>query len=157
MTKITKAKRLNTTLESTGAEFLVLGNMLLNKISAYKTYLNYPDFDLIAVDSTKKTSVNIQVKSRYRTDYDGFIIKNISCDFVVFVALNRGLKKIKKDGKGGKKEPDFFIFPVKYMMKIQNKKSPWGKITRKNMVDYEKYKDRWDLISDSLCNKSKNK
>jgi hypothetical protein len=34
--------RLNTSLQSTGAEFLVLGNLLINGIQAYKAYVNHP-------------------------------------------------------------------------------------------------------------------
>jgi hypothetical protein len=35
-------KRLDTKLEAEAAEFLVLGHLLLEKISAFKAYVNYP-------------------------------------------------------------------------------------------------------------------
>lgn len=36
----------------------------------------------------------------FRTDWDGFIIKNFDCGFVVLVTLNRGYAKAKKCGSG---------------------------------------------------------
>ena len=44
--------RLNTSLQSTGAEFLVLGHLLINGIQAYKSYVNHPGYDLMAVNQT---------------------------------------------------------------------------------------------------------
>ncbi len=75
-----KQKRLDTKLESAGAEFLVLGQLLIQKIPAYKTYQNFPGYDLVVVNPEHNTSAKIQVKSRYQTDYDGFPIKNFKCD-----------------------------------------------------------------------------
>src|SRR5688572_16620957 len=115
-----KTKRLDTKLESSGAEFLVLGQLLIQKIPAYKAYQNFPGYDLVAVNPDLNTSVKIQVKSRYRTDYDGFPIKNFNSDFVVFVALNRGFKKAKKNGDSGLKIPEYYIFPIKYVQGFQN-------------------------------------
>lgn len=142
-----KHKRLDTNLESAGAEFLVLGQLLIQKIPAYKTYQNFPGYDLVAVNPELNTSVKIQVKSRYRTDYDGFPIKNYDCDFVVFVALNRGFYKAKKSGDSGIKIPDYYIFPILFVHKFRNEKSSWGKINFRNMTGYEEFQDRWDLIS----------
>jgi hypothetical protein len=53
--------RKDTKLESEGAEFLVLGFLLLNKISAFKAYVNFPGYDLIAVDAESNTSTQNQV------------------------------------------------------------------------------------------------
>ncbi len=100
--------RLNTQLESSGAEFLVLGNLLIQGIAAYKTYQNYKSYDIIAVNADKGSMVRIQVKSRYQTGWNGFLIKDFDCDFVVLVALNRGYKKPRKDGDTGIKSPDCF-------------------------------------------------
>ena len=44
-----KFKRLNTKLEATGAEFLVLGQLLIRGMQAYKSYVNHPGYDLIEV------------------------------------------------------------------------------------------------------------
>ena len=40
--------RLDTSLESTGAEFLVLGELLVEGIQAYKAYTRHPGFKIIA-------------------------------------------------------------------------------------------------------------
>lgn len=98
-----KRTRKDTKLESEGAEFLVLGRLLLEKITAFKTYTNFPGYDLIATSAEHNTSARIQVKSRYQT-WDGFIINNFDCEFVVFVALNRGYSKPRKNGDTGIRE-----------------------------------------------------
>jgi hypothetical protein len=43
-------RRQNTRLESEGAEFLVLGNLLADGISCYKAYVNFPGYDLFAIN-----------------------------------------------------------------------------------------------------------
>ena len=45
-----KAKKQDTKLESEGAEFLVLGHLLIESIAAYKAYINFPGYDLTAVN-----------------------------------------------------------------------------------------------------------
>ena len=85
--------RQDTRLEAEGAEFLVLGQLLIKGIPAYKTYTNLPGYDLVATWPETNKSARIQVKSRWRTDAPGFIIKDlVNCDFVVVVKLNRGNK-----------------------------------------------------------------
>ena len=93
-------KRLDTRLESEGAEFLVLGHLLLNRIAAYKTYTNMPGYDLIATKPEANTSARIQVKSRWRTGATGFPISNFDCEFVVAAFLNRGREGRIQAGKG---------------------------------------------------------
>jgi len=61
--------RQDTKLESEGAEFLVLGQLLIHRIAAYKTYTNMPGYDLVATHPEKNTSAKIQVKSRWRKVY----------------------------------------------------------------------------------------
>lgn len=51
-----KPKRQNTKLESEGAEFLVLANLLIGGIESYKTYINYPGYDLVAINPQSKKS-----------------------------------------------------------------------------------------------------
>lgn len=143
-------KRLDTKLESLGAEFLVLGSLLIEGISAYKSYQNFPGYDLVAVNPEKNISTKIQVKSRYRTDWDGFIINKFDCDFVIFVALNRGYKKAKKTGDTGLKSVEFFIFPISYVERIKDADNAWGKITKRRMINYSDYLGRWDLIKKFL-------
>src|SRR5690349_9922279 len=102
--------RLDSKLEAQGAEFLVLGSLLIAGIVAHKTYTNTPGYDLIASSAARGTSCRIQVKSRWATDFDGgFLLKNLDSDFVVFVALNRGYRysKAGKVGDTGRRTPKF--------------------------------------------------
>jgi hypothetical protein len=69
-------KRQNTRLESEGAEFLVLGNLLVEGIDAYKSYRYMPGYDLVAVLPEKNSTARIQVKSRWASDATGYLIKN---------------------------------------------------------------------------------
>ena len=138
--------RQDTKLESEGAEFLVLGQLLIRGISTYKTYTNMPGYDLVATRPAKNTSVRIQVKSRWETGADGFIIKNFDCDFVVVVKLNRG----KKGGTVEGRDPEYFVFPVALIREIP-RDDKWGKVNFKKIPDVESYQDRWDLIRDFLA------
>ena len=152
---MTAIPRLDTKLESDAAEFLVLGRLLLERVPTYKSYVNYPGYDLIAVNSEGNTSARIQVKSRYRTDWDGFIIKNRECDFVVFVALNRGYAKPKKSGDKGVREPEFYVMPISYVNKVRDPKNAWGKIVRNRLVGIEEFRNGWATIRDFLSGPSK--
>jgi hypothetical protein len=96
-------------LESEGAEFLILGNLLIEGIQAYKAYTNYPGWDVLAVKPANARQCRIQVKSRFRTGETSFPIKNFDCEFVAFAALNRG--SLRKAGIPVK-APDIFVIPV---------------------------------------------
>lgn len=144
------AKRQNTKLESEGAEFLVLGLMLVEGISCYKAYVNFPGYDLIAVNPTANKVARIQVKSRWATNYDkSFPIKNFECDFVVHVALNRGYSFGKRatEADPGKKPPEVYVFPVEVVRKAQSKKDTWGKVHIPKIENLEYYKDNWNLVA----------
>lgn len=145
----TKARR-DTKLESDGAEFLVLGRLLLERIPTFKAYVNYPGYDLVAVNADLNTSARIQVKSRFRTDWDGFIINNFDCDFVVFAALNRGFNQVKSSGETGVLDPHFFVLPAAWVKEVRDPKNAWGKIVRSRLKGIEEYKDRWELIAKFL-------
>ena len=147
-----KRTRKDTKLESEGAEFLVLGRLLLKKITAFKTYTNFPGYDLIATSADNNTSARIQVKSRYQTNWDGFIINNFDCDFVVLVALNKGYSKPRKSEDTGVREPEFYVFPISYIKKVRDPDNEWGKIVRNRLVDLENYKNQWGLIQSFLKN-----
>ena len=54
----------------------VLGNLLIKGIPAYKSYTNMPGHNLIAANAEKNLSARIQVKSRWKTNAEGFIIKS---------------------------------------------------------------------------------
>lgn len=144
--------RLDSKLEAEGAEFLALGALLIEGIVAHKTYTNTQGYDLIASDAENGTSLRIQVKSRWATDYDGgFLIKNLDCDFVVFVALNRGYRYRLKAAatSSGKLAPKFYVFPASILLAAPRSEG-WGKLFLKNILDAETYVDRWDMISEAL-------
>ncbi|OIQ65699.1 hypothetical protein GALL_527410 [mine drainage metagenome] len=144
------AKRLDTKLEAEAAEFLVLGRLLLERIVAFKAYVNFPGYDLIAANADKARTARVQVKSRYRTDWDGFIINNYDCDFVVFAALNRGFSRPKRTGDTGIKEPEFYVMPISYVTEVRDPNNAWGKIIRKRLAGIEQFRDRWDMIAKFL-------
>jgi hypothetical protein len=117
--------RQNTQLESAGAEFLVLGHLLIEGIPAFKSYTNMKGYDLVATNADKNLSVRIQVKSRWRTRAEGFIINNFECDFVVVALLNRG----SKDKKAEIRPPEYFIIPVDRVCALPRTEG-WGKVSR---------------------------
>lgn len=133
--------RQNTQLESTGAEFLVLGNLLIEGIPAYKSYTNMPGYDLVATNPDQNLSARIQVKSRWRTGAEGFIIKNFDCDFVVIALLNRG----SKDGAAEVRAPEYFILPVAVARELPRTEG-WGKVSFRKIPDLLSYRERWELI-----------
>lgn len=137
--------RLDTKLESEGAEFLVLGNLLVNRIPTYKTYTNMSGYDLVTTNPEKNTSARIQVKSRWETGASSFPIKNYDCDFVVAAFLNRGSKNIKKKIK----DPVFYVFPVSLLVDSPQSET-WNKFYLRYLSDPEIYRDNWKLISEFL-------
>lgn len=147
-------KRQDTKLESEGAEFLVLGHLLIIGINAYKAYVNYPGYDLIATNIDNERVCKIQVKSRWATDYDkSFPIKSLDSDFVVHVALNRGYSFSKKkkidQGDSGIKSPQYYIFPTELVGKYR-RDGKWNKIKITDIPDYQRYENNWQLIKDYL-------
>ncbi len=147
--------RQNTKLEADGAEFLVLGHLLLNKITSYKASFNFPGYDLAATDTKTHRSARIQVKSRWATDYDkSFSIKNLESDFVVHVALNRG-RRFRIANRGldtDVRAPEYFVFPINIIKKYRNSDKR-GKVTITNIPNYQSYKDAWEKISKFLARK----
>jgi len=137
--------KLDTRLEAEGAEFLVLGQLLLHKIASYKTYTNMPGYDLVATNPESNKSAMIQVKSRWRTGAGGFPIKNFACDFVVVVLLNRG----SKDGKKEVMPPKYYVFPVNIIKDAPRSKN-WGKVNLKDIPGYETFEEKWHLIAEFL-------
>lgn len=142
-------KRLDTRLESEGAEFLVLGQLLIHRISAYKTYTNMPGYDLVATNPDANTSARIQVKSRWRTGAIGFPISNFDCDFVVAALLNRG----SKDGKKGVLSPEFFVLPVDVVRSLP-RDHQWNKVDLRGIKALDSYRENWSLISDFLARRT---
>ena len=154
---MTDAKRLDTKLESEAAEFLVLGHLLLERIIAFKAYVNFPGYDLIAANADRERTARVQVKSRYRTDWDGFIINNYDCDFVVLVTLNRGFSRPKRSGDTGVKVPEFYVMPISYVQRVCDHNNAWGKINRNRLVDIDQFRDCWGLIAEFLDRSNNNK
>ena len=140
-----KMGRLDTRLESEGAEFLVLGQLLLHKIPTYKTYTNMPGYDLVATNPERNKSAKIQVKSRWRTGAIGFLIKNFDCEFVVVAFLNRG----SKDGRKKVLAPIYYVLPVSVVEALPNE-DMFNKRDLRKVDNLEFYKENWTQISDFL-------
>jgi hypothetical protein len=147
--------RLNTSLESEGAEFLVLGNLLVEGVEAHKLYTNFPGYDVVAVNPRTNKNCRIQVKCRWATDFDGgFPIRNFDCDFVVFVALNRGYRyRRKATGEDdGRREPRFYVLPAEVLRKAHDARKArkpddkWGKVFLKDIDDLDLYLSDWRAI-----------
>ena len=143
-------RRRDTRLESEGAEFLVLGELLIRGIPAYKTYRNMPGYDLVALDPDRDRSAHISVKSRWVTDATGFIIKNFNCDFVVVAKLNRGTKK----DRGKIMPPEFFVLPIETLKNVPRSKG-WNRIRFGSVPYFKSYLGRWDLIRTFLSRSGK--
>ena len=137
--------RLDTRLESEGAEFLVLGALLLERIPSYKTYTNMPGYDLVATNPERKRTARIQVKSRWTTHATAFPIKNFDCEFIVFARLNRG----NKAGSAKVLAPEFFVFPAA-IIEAAPRTEGWGKVAMRDIPSWRDYRDRWDLIRSFL-------
>ncbi len=107
-------KRLDSKLEAMGAEHLVLGQLLIDGIPAYLAYDNQRDYDVVAVWPESKRSCAIQVKSRWATDANmSFPISKLGADFVVLVALNRGVRYRKPlPDETARRDPDFYVLPM---------------------------------------------
>lgn len=97
-------------LQAEGAEFLVLGRLLIEGISAWKGYTNFPGYDIIAQGSTGARSCRIQVKSTTISHSTEFDLANFDCDFICYVALNRRTRGSKLEDSGPR-EPEIYVFP----------------------------------------------
>jgi len=152
--KTTIKKRLNTRLQAEGAEFLVLGNLLVEGIDAYKSYRYMQGYDVVAVLPEQSRTARIQVKSRYATDAIGFLVKNYECDFVVFAKLNREFTFKKNwtptQRKQGRRPPECYVLPRDVVWRNRDKKSRLGRVVLERIPAYETYKDRWELVRNFL-------
>jgi hypothetical protein len=141
--------RQDTRLESEGAEFLVLGQLLIEGIPAYKTYTNLRGYDLVATWPETNRSDRIQVKSRWATDANAFLIKKIECDFLVLVRLNRAYKYSSAAKRAlAAEDPEYYILSAQDARALITV-GGWSKI----VWDKEKFKPhrrRWTIIRDFL-------
>ena len=128
-----------------------MGNLLVEGIQAFKAYTNFPGYDLLATNAEKNLSCRIQVKSRCATDFDGgFPIKNFDCDLVDFVALHRGYRRKKHGEDAGRREPEFYVFPIEVVREARRPESSWNKMFLRHMEDAKGYVSRWDLVQSHL-------
>ena len=136
----------NTKLEAEGAEFLVLGNFLINGVATYKTYTNMPGYDLVATNPEFNTSARIQVKSRWTRKATGFLISRFDCDFVIFVRLN--LDGTKSENKS--EYVDYYVFPASVLKKA-HRAGPMPKVILKDIPAFQKYQNKWNLVVSFLA------
>jgi hypothetical protein len=143
--------RQDTTLESEGAEFLVLGQLLIEGIPAYKTYTNLPGYDLVATWPETHRSARIQVKSRWATEANQFLIKTIDCDFVVLVRLNRGYRFSTAAKRAlPPQEPEYYVLTAKDAKnRVADRATGWDKI-RWRKEDFEPHRRNWSIIREFL-------
>lgn len=147
------ARRQDTKLEAEGAEFLVLGMLLVEGLHAFKAYTNFAGYDLVALEPGSGRSARIQVKSRWATNYDrSFPIRNFDCDFVVLAALNRGYRfgRSSESPGGGRSPPRLYCFPVELVRAAQSPTDKWGKVSLTRISDAESYVEAWHLIREHL-------
>ena len=135
----------DTTLEAAGAEHLVVGNLLIGGLQAFRAYANQSGYDVLVVDPKTERSLKVQVKSRVAIDSGSFKIKHPDFDFVVFVRLNRGTKAARKEGRrDGADQPQFYIVPKEEIVFI----SGIARIAKSRLK--EKYLNNWDAIKRKL-------
>ena len=132
--------RLNTRLEQEGAEFLVLGQLLIERVEAHKAYTQYPGYDIVALDPEHGTQSRIQVKSRFPSSANKFLCKNTDCDFVVYVALNRAPQR---------SDPDYYVFPIEIIERY-GRQGGWGEVYLRDIEDVGQYRSAWHLITSTL-------
>jgi hypothetical protein len=147
------SERLDSKLEAEGAEFLVLGLLLVEGIQAMKAYTRFPGYDLLAFNPENQRQARLQVKSRWATDYDrGFLIKNFDSDFVVHVALNRGFRYRRRQTStdDGLHPPLVYVFPVDVVKNAQRGSTAWSKVWLRDIPDANDYIDKWELVREFL-------
>ena len=158
--KPTRPTASETNLYSEGAEFLVLGQLLIRGLHATKAYTRYPGWDVLATEPSSGRTCRIQVKARLATDFDGgFPIKNFDAEFVVLVALNRGYRYRKatliEQGETGEQEPEFYVLPIEVVVKAAESAPQWGQSSkvymRRRIADWEQYRAAWHLVSSYLA------
>lgn len=143
---LAKRRRIDSSLEAEAAEFLVLGHLLLNGIEATKSYTNTKDHDLVAANPRLHKSTSIQVKSRWRSDANHFLVKEISADFLVLVRLNRGPDA---KGKGGPpRAPEFLALTKMEANEHHKRYGRMGKISSEAFPK-ERWND-WSIIRAGL-------
>jgi len=84
----------------------------------------------------------------------GFPISNFECDFVIFVALNRGYRYAKTKAKTGDNlgvmEPVFYVLPIDKVKTAQKQTANWNKVYLKDIAGVESTLNAWQQISHFL-------
>ena len=132
--------RQNTRLEAEGAEFLVLGHLLVEGLQAYKMYTNMPGYDVLVVNPEANRIARVSVKSRWKASANGFIINNFDSDFVVVAKLNRGTAELRS--------PQFFVIPTGVLASLSP--SGWGKLNFSAIPNFQSYMNAWHRIRDFI-------
>jgi hypothetical protein len=147
-------KRLNTQLAASGAEFIVLGKLLLNEIEAYKTYGNFEGYDIVAVNPINNKSCKIQIKSKNFKNDTSFYLnsedKN-STDFYVFCQTNiyQYINKVATFREDF--DPKFFIINSNIVKKFKkNDKKNSDYLLLSSIPEINSYKDNWGQIKKFL-------
>lgn len=143
--------RLDSKLEATGAEHLVLGRLLIEGVQSFIASVGQRDYDIIATNPQANTSSRIQVKSRWATDANrSFPISKLETDFVVFALLNRGIRYRKpKPGDEPRRAPEFFVLPIA-VVKEHHRVGRMSVLRLRDVPDYHSFLERWDLIQKFL-------
>lgn len=141
-------ERLNSRLEWQGAEFLVLGHLLIEGIESYKPYVNHPAYDIVALNSYTNKIARISVKSRWATNRAGyFTLNSLDCDFVVHVALNRGERLHKITAHSESQRARLYILPIGL---CASTRSASNKMNLNKIERLEQFDSHWDQIKQFL-------
>ena len=152
-----KKKRKDTKLVSTGAEFIVLGKLLLHEIQTYKTYVNFEGYDLVSVNPDKGKSAKIQVKSKnFVNDFSFYLnpVEKDQPDFYVFchTSVYHYVNKVAQLVEDKNTKPRFFIMDYKSVQKYKStdkQGSDYIKL-KTSVPNYEFYEENWKLIKNFL-------
>ncbi len=150
-------KKKDTKLVSTGAEFIVLGKLLLNEIQTYKTYVNFEGYDLVSVNPTINKSCKIQVKSKNFKNDSSFYLNSVEKnkpDFYVFCQTNtyKYVNKIAVLINYSKLKPRFFVMDYDSVQRFKStdkKGQDYIKIIS-SVPNFQSYEDNWKSIKDFL-------
>lgn len=150
---------------STGAEYLVMGNLMRRNILTYKAPEGNEGYDLICIHpeprykpkNNEVAQVRIQVKSRYQTDCNrGFPIKERALDafdFLIVAFMNIGKYYGKNDGLAGAMAPEFYTLTPEFVKQHHNISSSWQKVSlTKLQKEIEPFKNEagFELIAKAL-------
>jgi hypothetical protein len=139
---------------SASAEHLVMGHLMRRNILTYKAPPNNEGYDLICIHPNPRhrprrgqlAQVKVQVKSRYATDCPRIFPlrrKTLGAfDFLIAVFLNIGSFRRGREGRTGRKAPEFFTFPSSFIRHHHEQSGRWGKVRFSQKAKaIQKYRD----------------